>query len=161
MAFRFFVVPIGEDSEAETQLNAFLATHKVLNVDRRWVDQGSQSFWSFCIDYVPGAKPRTGASGGNEQRERIDYREKLPPEQFRVFAALRDLRKEIAQAEAVPVYTIFTNEQLAQMVTTAVTSKAGLDYARRSRYWMTSAVRGRCMIWPMTLSNDASSLTGG
>ena len=27
---------------------------------------------------------------------------------------MRDVRKEIAQAEGVPVYTIFTNEQLAQ-----------------------------------------------
>jgi superfamily II DNA helicase RecQ len=43
-----------------------------------------------------------------------------------VFAKLRDLRKEISQMDAVPVYAIFTNEQLAQMVETRVTSSAGL-----------------------------------
>jgi superfamily II DNA helicase RecQ len=124
MSFRFFVIPINQDGEAEAQLNAFLASHKVLSIDRRWVDQGSQSFWSFCIDYLP-----QGGKGAAriEQRDRVDYKEKLPPEQFRVFAALRELRKEIAQAEAVPVYTIFTNEQLAQMVTSSVTSKAALE----------------------------------
>jgi superfamily II DNA helicase RecQ len=126
MSFRFFVIPINQDGEAEAQLNAFLASHKVLNIDRRWVDQGSQSFWSFCIDYLPqGGKGKEAIRA--EQRDRVDYKEKLPPEQFRVFAALRELRKEIAQAEAVPVYTIFTNEQLAQMVTSGVTSKAGLE----------------------------------
>jgi superfamily II DNA helicase RecQ len=128
MAFRFFVIPINQDSEAEAQLNAFLGSHKILNVDRRWVDQGTHSFWSFCIDYLPsGGKSRTGDAARADQRQRIDYREKLPPEQFRVFAALRELRKQIAQAEAVPVYTIFTNEQLAQMVTTGATSKAALE----------------------------------
>ena len=37
------------------------------------------------------------------------------------------LRKEIAQADAVPVYTIFTNEQLAQMVQARATTKAALE----------------------------------
>ena len=44
-----------------------------------------------------------------------------------MFAKLRELRKEIAQAEAVPVYTIFTNEQLAQMVQSKVTTKTALE----------------------------------
>ena len=33
-----------------------------------------------------------------------------------MFSRLRELRKELAQTEAVPVYALFTNEQLAQMV---------------------------------------------
>ena len=37
------------------------------------------------------------------------------------------MRKEIAQAEGVPVYTIFTNEQLAQMVQSRATTKAALE----------------------------------
>lgn len=44
-----------------------------------------------------------------------------------MFARLRDVRKDIAQVEAVPVYTIFTNEQLAQMVQTRATTKAALE----------------------------------
>ena len=49
------------------------------------------------------------------------------PEQFAAFARLRDLRKVMAQAEAVPVYTIFTNEQLAQIVQARATSKSALE----------------------------------
>ena len=37
------------------------------------------------------------------------------------------MRKEIAQVEGVPVYTIFTNEQLAQMVQSRATTKAALE----------------------------------
>ena len=57
----------------------------------------------------------------------MDYREVLPPQDFAVFVKLRDLRKELAQAESVPVYLIFTNEQLAQMVQGKVETKAALE----------------------------------
>ena len=65
---------------------------------------------------------RNGAARG-----KVDYREVLSPEDFAVFARLRQVRKEIAQAEAVPVYTVFTNEQLAQMVQARATTKAALE----------------------------------
>lgn len=127
MPLRFFTIPIQDSGEAEAQLNAFLGSHRVLGVDRRWVEQGSQSFWSFCVDFLPpGSKPRMEAPRFGT-KERIDYKEKLTPEQFQVFASLRDLRKEIAQAEAVPMYTVFTNEQLARMVTEKVRTKSALE----------------------------------
>jgi superfamily II DNA helicase RecQ len=114
MAFRFFTVPIQNAEQAEAELNGFLRSHKVLSIDRRWVEQGSTSFWTCCVDYLDG---QVTASGGDRGvRGKVDYKEVLRPEEFTVFAKLRDVRKEIAQAEAVPVYTIFTNEQLAQMV---------------------------------------------
>jgi superfamily II DNA helicase RecQ len=58
--------------------------------------------------------------------ERVDYREVLSDGEFRVFAHLRDLRKEIANKEAVPVYAVFTNEQLAEMARRLPRSKAAL-----------------------------------
>lgn len=130
MAFQLFTVPIQDDGRALEQLNAFLRSHKILSVDRRWVEQGASSFWSFCIDYLEGASADGGGyrgSRGPGARAKIDYRETLEPADFAVFARLRDLRKEISQAEGVPVYTIFTNEQLAQMVQTRATTKAALE----------------------------------
>lgn len=115
MALRFFTVSVRAPADTEAELNAFLAQHKVLQVDRRWVDLGADSFWAICVDYLPdGApgKPRNFATG----RSRIDYKEVLTPEEFAIFVHLRELRREIAQAEAVPIYTVFTNEQLAQIV---------------------------------------------
>jgi superfamily II DNA helicase RecQ len=127
MSFKFFVVPLGS-ADAERELNSFLRSHKVLTVDRRRVDQGPSSFWSFCVDYLDHAAPASATPGGRPPgaRAKVDYKELLTPEQFAVFARLRELRKEIAQAEAVPVYTVFTNEQLAEMVRRRVASKAAL-----------------------------------
>jgi superfamily II DNA helicase RecQ len=51
----------------------------------------------------------------------------LSQEDFAVFAKLRDLRKEVAQETGVPVYTIFTNEQLAQMVQKKARTKPDLE----------------------------------
>src|SRR5208337_4616636 len=114
MAFRFFTVPIQNAEQAEAELNGFLRGHKVLSIDRRWVEQGPTSFWTFCVDYIDGQA--TAFVGDRGVRGKVDYKEVLSPEEFTVFAKLREVRKEIAQAEAVPVYTIFTNEQLAEMV---------------------------------------------
>ena len=126
MAYKFFTIPIHDCGEAEAELNRFLSSYKILSVDRRWVDQGAASFWSFCVDYL--SKPQ-GDSGASPQsmRGKIDYRETLKPEDFAVFANLRDWRKTVSQEEAVPVYTIFTNEQLAQMVLTRARTKAALE----------------------------------
>jgi hypothetical protein len=48
MAFRLFTVPIRNSEAPEAELNSFMQSHTVLDVERRWVDQGSNSFWSFC-----------------------------------------------------------------------------------------------------------------
>lgn len=126
MAFRFYTVPIQDSEEAGEELNAFLRSHRVLSVDRRWVDQGAASFWAFCVDYLENTGKGASSSRQQEYPEKVDYREVLSEEDFAVFASLRELRKEIAQSEAVPVYTIFTNKQLAEMVLSKVRTKAAL-----------------------------------
>ena len=45
----------------------------------------------------------------------VDYKEILSPADFVTFARLREVRKELAKAEQVPAYAIFTNEQLAEI----------------------------------------------
>jgi superfamily II DNA helicase RecQ len=56
----------------------------------------------------------------------VDYKELLKPEEFQVFSRLRDWRKAVAEKEGVPVYTVLTNEQLAQIVQKRINTKAGL-----------------------------------
>jgi hypothetical protein len=57
MAFHIFTVPIQDDGRALEQLNAFLRSHKILSVDRRWVEQGAASFWSFASIIWKGLRP--------------------------------------------------------------------------------------------------------
>ena len=125
--YRFFLIPVRQSVPAEEELNRFLRSHRVLNVDRRWVDEGSESFWSFCVDYLETGQDGRVAQSGASERGRVDYREVLSPEQFALFVKLRALRQGIAKDEAVPVYMVFTNEQLAQIVRLEARSKADLD----------------------------------
>lgn len=70
--------------------------------------------------------PGETASNPNLSRSRVDYKTILSSDEFTVFSRLRELRKELAQTEAVPVYALFTNEQLAQMVQRRCHSKGEL-----------------------------------
>ena len=125
MALRFFVVPVNDSGAFEQDLNGFLASHKVVSIDRRLIDQGPNSFWAICVDYLRHAPGETNRNP-NLSRNRIDYKTVLPPEEFEVFSRLRQLRKDLAQIEAVPVYALFTNEQLAQMVQRRCHSRSDL-----------------------------------
>jgi superfamily II DNA helicase RecQ len=127
MAYRFFVVPIRNPEPGQGEINAFLRSHRVLAVERRWVEQGENSGWSFCVDYLESAGSSPTSSKDHGSRMKVDHREPLSPEDFAVFARLRELRKEIAQSEAVPIYMVFTNQQLAQMVQARATTKAARE----------------------------------
>ncbi len=141
MAYRFFQVSIRDSGVAAEELNRFLRGHRVVSVERRWVDQGMDSYWSFCVDYLETALA-TGASArpASEPRGKVDYREVLNPEQFAVYLKLRTLRQAISKEEGVPVYMVFTNEQLSAMVQKGPATKAelgridGVGEARIQKY---------------------------
>ena len=95
----------------------------MLAVKKEFVADGENSFWTFCVEYLDGGGAGALLPGG---RPKVDYKEVLKPEEFEVFSRLRDWRKGVAEKEGVPVYTIFTNEQFAQMVQKKVNSKTGL-----------------------------------
>ena len=106
-------------------MNVFLRAQRVLAVKKEFVADGENSFWTFCVEYLesaPGATVSTSLSG----RPKVDYKEILKPEEFEVFSRLREWRKVVSEKEGVPVYVVFSNEQLAEMVKKKVSSKAAL-----------------------------------
>jgi superfamily II DNA helicase RecQ len=112
-AFAFFLIPADASTAAASGLNTFLASHTVLRLTREWCGQGAGGAWAFCVEYVVrGNEPGGMKSGGGKA---VDYREVLPPEQFEVFARLREVRRKLADRDGVAGYVIFTNEQLAEM----------------------------------------------
>jgi len=126
MEMRIFTIYLdGRAEAAESELNGFLRSHRVLFVERHFVADGSRSFWTVCVEYLDGGGGASAQSNG-ARKKRVDYMEVLPPEEFAVFARLRETRKKLAEAEAVPPYVVFTDEQLAAMVTGKVNSVAGL-----------------------------------
>ncbi len=111
MKMKFFGVPALAPDTAEAELNAFLGSHRVLSVKRHLVVGDGAAFWALCINYQESSAAIPAIRKG-----KIDYREVLSSADFTVFAELRKLRKELAQRDGVPPYSVFTNAQLAAMV---------------------------------------------
>ena len=57
MPFHFIVVHVIDPLEGQASLNAVLARERVINIDKKFVDQGQNSFWSFCIESLPSGAP--------------------------------------------------------------------------------------------------------
>ena len=139
MKLKFFAIPALDPEPAEEMLNRFLATHRVVEVERRLVEDGRASIWAVCVSWVEGVAPSAAAPDGTK-KGRIDYREVLPADEFTLYDRLRTLRKQQAEAEGLPPFAVFTNEQLADMVRKRVTTAEalaaidGIGEARLSRY---------------------------
>ena len=124
MPLKLYIVPVKNLSVPEGEMNAFLRAHRELAVRKEFVSDGENSFWTFCVEYLESAATGPGAPGG--KLPKVDYKEVLKPEEFEVFSRLRDWRKAEAEQEGVPVYGVFTNEQLAEMVRQRTGTKAAL-----------------------------------
>jgi superfamily II DNA helicase RecQ len=108
----FFISPFGEKSVTD-ELNAFLRSHRIVNVEKRLIDGERGTGWVFLVEY---GNEHTNKNQPNQNNPRIDYREVLKPEEYAIFDKLRALRKDLADKAGIPVYTVFTNEHLAAMV---------------------------------------------
>lgn len=95
------------------ELNSFLEGHRIICVDRQFVSDASSSFWSLCVEYDDSSSPAYKLPSA--KKNRIDYKEVLSEEEFSTFAKLREWRKEKCTALGVPIYTVFTNEHLAEI----------------------------------------------
>ena len=122
MEYKFFLIPIQNSEQGEEELNKFCLSHRVATMEKHFVDDKQNSFWTICISFLePSAALPISKKG------KIDYRNVLNEIDFAVFVKLRALRKELADSEGVPAYALFTNEQLAQIVTSKVTTLSALE----------------------------------
>lgn len=122
MQFRFFHIPAIDPAAGTEALNSFLKQHRILTVEREFVSDGQNSFWSVCVRYAVDHADETKPT----KKRTIDYREVLDEHDFAVYAKLRTLRKELSEKEGVPAYALLTNEQMAKAVTTRVSSTSDL-----------------------------------
>lgn len=123
MPFEFIQIPANGQGSAKEELNKLLRGGRIASVRKEFVANGEDSFWAFCIEFLDGA---LGTDKGRSVGPKVDYKEVLSAEDFAVFSKLRDMRKALSEKEAIPAYSIFTNEQLAAMVTGKVDTQAAL-----------------------------------
>ena len=110
MQFKIFSIPVTDDGSAIEEMNRFLRSHKVLEAEQQLVSTKCGSHWHFCIKYLANAYPAVSAT---QSSSKVDYKEVLDEKTFAVFSTLREVRKKIAEEDGLPVYAVFTNEELA------------------------------------------------
>ncbi len=127
MKLQFFSVNALEPEADQTAIDDFCVRHRLVSVDKRFVDRGEFCYWSVCITYLEvSTSPTKPTVTAINKRGSVDYREVLGEQEFEVFAKLRNLRKVLAEADGVPMYAVFSNAQLAEMVTRQATSLTAL-----------------------------------
>ena len=121
MQVQTFTVPIHGGTEAMADMNAFLAGHRVHTMEKQFVADGDKSAWCFCVTFDHPAT-RQAIPRAADKADRVDYREVLSTSDFAMYARLRDLRKTLSEQASIPIYNVFTNEQLAKLVQSRATS---------------------------------------
>lgn len=108
MQIKLFTIPVGDNGTALEEMNRFLRTSKILEVDNQLISNEKGAYWCFCVRYIE----RTFNPPGND-KPKIDYRRVLDSETFKKFSKLREIRKQVAIDEGIPAYAVFTDEELA------------------------------------------------
>jgi len=117
MQIQVFKIPVESNSSMMEEMNKFLRSNKIVDIAQEFLSDNTGAYWCFCIKYLSDFN----ASSYNEKQRhnKIDYKEILEEEVFKKFTRLREIRKVIAESEALPAYAIFTDKELSEI--------AGLD----------------------------------
>ena len=112
MQIKIFELP-ADATEIELEpVNKFLRSNRILSIDREFHQSFGGARWSLLVVFQPlhdlSVSPAT-------KREKPDYKKLLTEDEFERYSRLRVVRKRLADAEAVPAYAVFTNEELAKI----------------------------------------------
>ena len=109
MQVRIYSVPLAGGESIVDEMNAFLRSHKVVDIQKEFVNSSIGACWTFCITYL-----LTNTNDG-EHKQKVDYKQVLDEIAFAKFSRLRAIRKQLAEKDAVPAYAVFTDAELAEM----------------------------------------------
>jgi superfamily II DNA helicase RecQ len=108
MQIKLFTIPIDDNGRFLNEMNAFLRSHKILEIQNQFSSNENGAHWCFCVKYIENA-----IYSNLEQKGKVDYRTVLDEPTFQKFSKLREIRKQVAVEEGVPAFAIFTDEELA------------------------------------------------
>lgn len=111
MQIKVFTIPAFDSNNATDELNKFLRTQRVLEVQQEFVAAQNGAYWCYSIKYLQA----NSNTSYHNKREKIDYRKVLDTKTFLIFEKLRTIRKEIAKKDAVPAYAVFIDAELSEI----------------------------------------------
>ena len=97
MKLQFFSVDALEPDSDQDVIDDFCTRHRLVSVDKRFVERGDFCYWSVCVTYLEPSSSSSKPTKAVDKRGQVDYREILVAEDFAIYAKLRDLRKTISE----------------------------------------------------------------
>jgi hypothetical protein len=94
LKLKIFHIPALSSESAISDLNRFLAGNQVAEVQKHFVPDGPNSFWSVWVSVVQQQQHESGFKPG---KDKVDYKEVLSETDFALYAQLRELRKQMAE----------------------------------------------------------------
>ncbi len=122
MQIKLYTIPIIGGDSLTVEMNVFLCSKKILQVENHLIRDGKSAFWCFCIKYIDS----TNLRGEVFTTKKVDYKALLDEKSFTRFSKLREIRKKVAQDDAVPAYAVFTDEELAGLARLEVITLANM-----------------------------------
>jgi len=119
LQIKSFILPVHTDTSIENEINNFLKSHKVIKMRKEFLNNSENACWCLLVEYVLDEKENSKQSKGFKNI--IDYKEVLSPDDFSVYAKIREWRKETADKNGVQLYTILNNEQMARIAQEKIT----------------------------------------
>lgn len=108
MQIKIYTIPIPGGEALTEDMNVFLRSKKILQMENELVSTPQGAHWCFCIKYLE--------DGTVAKPQRIDYKAIMNEADFQRFSKMREIRKQLAIGDGVPPYAVFTDEELAAMV---------------------------------------------
>ncbi len=85
--YNTFFIAVSDTGVMQDELNKFLASHRVLNVEKWQIRDGL----FFCVEWIDGTVSLS--FDVRKRKEKVDYKAELSEEEFEKFSRLRSLRK--------------------------------------------------------------------
>lgn len=115
MQIRTFILPATDCSGAVDELNQFLKSVRVLELKKEFVNSENGVYWAICVTFMPNSQNSSASNTIANTKGKVDYKDLLSEEEFARFCHLRKIRKNLADADALPAFAIFTDAELAEI----------------------------------------------
>lgn len=109
MQIKMYSIPVMGGELLMEEMNVFLRTKKVLQVEKHFLPTSQSGSWTFCISYLDDV------SITDKDKPKTDYSKILDEAGFKRFTKMREIRKRLATEDALPAYAIFTDEELSNI----------------------------------------------
>lgn len=109
MQLKTYTIPIIGGEGVNNDMNTFIRSKKILQIEKKFIVLGESAFWCICISYLDDA------TIGDKEKVKPDYEKILDAPAFKRFLKMREIRKQLALEEGIPAYAVFTDEELSNL----------------------------------------------